>query len=92
MIFPEDVQVGAVEGPVAEAVESEALVVSKVFGDATVTVEVAIKVNVDLVQLVTWQLGVAAMIVVVIADGWLVTVLILTCVKVLYAVVVIVDG
>jgi hypothetical protein len=87
MRFPGDVQEGAVGGLVVDGVESEALVVSKVFGDATVTVEVAITVTVALVQL-----GVAAMIVVVIADGWLVTVLSLTCVKVLYAVVVTVDG
>jgi hypothetical protein len=87
MMFPEDVQVGAVEGSVADAVESKVLVVPKSSEDATVTVEVAVKVIVDLIQL-----GGAAWIVVVIADDLTVTVLDLTSVKVLNAVVVIVDG
>jgi hypothetical protein len=87
MMFPEDVQVGAVEGSVADAVGSKVLVVPKSSEDATVTVEVAVKVIVDLIQL-----GGAAWIVVVIADDLTVTVLDLTSVKVLNAVVVIVDG
>jgi hypothetical protein len=87
MMFPEDVQVGAFEGSVADAVGSKVLVVPKSSEDATVTVEVAVKVIVDLIQL-----GGAAWIVVVIADDLTVTVLDLTSVKVLNAVVVIVDG
>jgi hypothetical protein len=86
--FPEDVQEGAVEVPVVvDVVEPRAVVVLEVLDDAAVTVEVAVKVTVDLVQLMTLQLGVAALSVVVIVVG-LVSVLNLTSVNVLNAVVV----
>jgi hypothetical protein len=85
--FPEDVQEGAVEVPVVVDVEPRAVVVLEVLDDAAVTVEVAVKVTVDLVQLMTLQLGMAALMVVVIVVG-LVSVLDLTSVNVLYAVVV----